>query len=98
MSTFFKPLVLGLGLVAGIALTAQAQTAVAPGQSIANLPPVDQGPRASSHGYQGPETPVAVEPSGEYLGPGPGAGWYPKGEKQTQAVEPSPQWLGPKPN
>jgi hypothetical protein len=98
MPTFFKPLVLGLGLVAGIALTAQAQTAVTPGTSIANLPPVDQGPRVSSHGYQGPTADVAVEPSGTYPGPDPGVGWYPKGEQQTHAVEPSPPWQGPNPN
>ena len=97
MSTFFKPLVLGLGLVAGIALTAQAQTAITPGPSIANLPPVDQGPRAYSHGYQGPQANVSVEPSGTYPGPDPGRGWYPK-EQQTQAVAPSPEWQGPKPN
>lgn len=99
MSTFFKPFVLGLGLVAGIALSAQAQTAttVNPGPSIANLPPVDQGPRPSSHGYQGPAPTAAVEPSGSYPGPNPGIGWYPK-EQHTQAVEPSPAWQGPKPN
>lgn len=97
MSTFFKPIVLGLGLVAGIALTAQAQTAVTPGPSVANLPPVDQGPRVYSHGYQGPGTVTAVQPSGQYPGPTPGVGWYPK-ERQTHAVMPSPEWQGPKPN
>jgi hypothetical protein len=97
MSTFFRPLVLGLGLVAGIALTAQAQTPVYPGPSVASLPPVDQGPRVYSHGYQGPSGPVAVEQSGTYPGPNPGIGWYPK-EQHTQAVAPSPEWQGPKPN
>ena len=97
MSTFLKPVVLGLSLVAGIALNAQAQTAVTPGPSIASLPPADQGPRASSHGFQGPETPMAVEPSTSYPGPRPGDGWYPKGERQTRAVEPSPEWQGPNP-
>lgn len=97
MPSFFKPIVLGLGLVAGVALTAQAQTAVAPGPSIANLPPVDQGPRVSSHGYQGPAASVAVEPSGTYPGPDPGRGWYAK-EQQSHAVQPSPEWEGPKPN
>ncbi len=98
MSTFIKPIVVGLGLVAGIALSAQAQTtAVTPGTSIANLPPVDQGPRVSSHGYQGPGEAQAVAPSPAYPGPTPGVGWYPK-EQQTQAVAPSPAWIGPKPN
>src|SRR5690348_15964237 len=97
MSSFFKPIVLGLGLVAGIALTAQAQTAVTPGPSIANLPPIDQGPRVYSHGYQGPGGPVAVAPSPEMPGVNPGVGWYPK-EQHTQAVAPSPEWQGPKPN
>jgi hypothetical protein len=97
MSNFLKPVALGLGLVVGIALTAQAQTAVTPGPSIANLPPVDQGPRVSSHGYQGPEAPVAAAPSGTMPGPNPGVGWYPK-EQQTHAVEPSPEWQGPRPN
>ena len=97
MSTFFKPLVLGLGLVAGIALSAQAQTVVTPGPSIANLPPVDQGPRAYSHGYQGPGTAGSTAESPTMPGPNPGLGWYPK-EQQTQAVAPSPAWEGPRPN
>ena len=97
MSTFFKPVVLGLGLVAGIALSAQAQTTVTPGPSIANLPPVDQGPRAYSHGYQGPGTAGSVAQSSNLPGPDAGRGWYPH-EQQTHAVEPSPAWQGPKPN
>lgn len=97
MSTFLKPVVLGLGLVAGIALTAQAQTAVTPGPSIANLPPVDQGPRVYSHGYQGPGTAGSVAASPTMPGPNPGIGWYPK-EQHSQAVAPSPDWQGPRPN
>src|SRR5262249_32716328 len=74
MSSFLKPVVLGLGLVCGIAVAAQAQTApVTPAPSIASLPPTDQGPRVYSHGYQGPAAPVAVQSSGAYPGPNPGA-------------------------
>src|SRR4051812_37824073 len=47
MSKFIKPALLSLGLVAGLALTAQAQTV--PGPNVATLPPTDQGPRPSSH-------------------------------------------------
>ena len=97
MSTYLKPFILGLGLVAGIAISAQAQTvAVTPGPSVASLPP-DQGPRASSHNFVQGDKPVAVAPSGSYVGPNPGNGWYGK-EQQTQAVTPSPQYVGPKPN
>ncbi len=98
MSTFLKPIVLGLGLVAGLAISAQAQTvAVTPGPSVASLPPADQGPRASSHNFVQGDKPVAVAPSGGDIGPNPGKGWYAK-EQQTQAVTPSPQYIGPKPN
>ncbi len=96
MSTFFKPIVLGLGLVAGIALSAQAQTVAAtPGPSIASLPPVDQGPRASSHNFVPGPADQAVAPSGNYPGPDAGKGWYGR-EQQTQAVTPSPHYVGPK--
>jgi hypothetical protein len=74
MSTFVKPIVLGLGLVAGIALSAQAQTVPAtPGPSVAALPPTDQGPRTASHNFVQGDRPVAVAPSGAYIGPAPGA-------------------------
>ena len=75
MSTFFKPVVLGLGLVAGIALSAHAQSVpVTPGRSIASLPPSDQGPRASSHNFVQGDPVATVVPSGAYPGPNPGAG------------------------
>jgi len=74
MSTYLKPIVLGLGLMAGVALSAQAQTApVTPGPSIASLPPIDQGPRASSHNFVQGDRPTAVQQSGNYPGPAPGA-------------------------
>src|SRR5436853_6975783 len=71
MSNFIKPALLGLGLVAGLALTAQAQTA--PGPSVATLPPA-QGPRASSYLSIPSGEHVAVTPSPAYVGPAPGAG------------------------
>ena len=100
--SLLKPIVLGLGLVAGVAIGAQAQTvsgATVPGPSIASLPPSQpfEGPRPSSFGMIPNETRQAVVPSGEYPGPRPGSGWYGK-EAQTQAVQPSPQYIGPKPN
>ena len=101
--SLLKPIVLGLGLVAGVAIGAQAQTvsgATVPGPSIASLPPSQpfEGPRPSSLGMIPSEAhQQAVVPSGEYPGPRPGSGWYGK-EAQTQAVQPSPQYIGPKPN
>ena len=106
MSTFLKPIVLGLGLVAGIALSAQAQTvAVTPGPSIATLPPTDSGPRAYSHGFQG-DAPRAVAPSSAYIGPAPGAGtgpMPPRFEKSADwdanpAMHPYDAGKGPRPN
>jgi hypothetical protein len=102
MSIFLKSAVVGLGLVAGIATAAPAQTVsgAAPGTSIASLPPSVpmEGPRASSYNHvPGPAT-QAVVPSGTYPGPTPGTGWYPRTEQQTQAVLPSPQYIGPRPN
>ena len=43
-----KPTLLGLGLAVAVVAAAQAQ-----GVNIANVPA--EGPRASSHGYQGPQ-------------------------------------------
>jgi hypothetical protein len=98
MSTILKSAVLGLGLIAGIATAAPAQTvsSTMPGTSIANLPP--EGPRASSYNSIPGPARQAVAPSGTYPGPSPGEGWYPRTEKQSQAVVPSPEWVGPKPN
>jgi hypothetical protein len=98
MTTFLKPVVLGLGLVAGIAMAAPAQTvsgAPTPGQSVASLPLA--GPRTNStNSIPGPAS-QAVSPSGSYPGVAPGSGWYPK-ETQTQAVTKSPDFPGPRPN
>ena len=74
MPTLFKTTALSLGLMAGIAIAAHAQTVsntVVPGQSIANLPPL--GPRASSSGYIPPDPQIPVVRSGNYPGPGAGA-------------------------
>ena len=98
MSTILKSAVLGLGLIAGIASAAPAQTvsSTMPGTSIANLPP--EGPRANStNSIPGPAT-QAVVPSGAYPGPKPGGGWYSTMETQTQAVTKSPEYIGPRPN
>jgi hypothetical protein len=76
MFVFGKSAVVGLGLVAGFAMGAQAQTAVVPtpGPSVASLPPAQQGPRASSY-IAVPQTGhVVVAPSAGYVGPAPGAG------------------------
>jgi hypothetical protein len=98
MSTFLKPVVLGLGLVAGITIGAHAQTVSGvptPGPSVASLPL--EGPRTNStNSIPGPAA-QAVAPSGGYPGVAPGSGWYPK-EQQTQAVTKSPDWVGPRPN
>jgi hypothetical protein len=75
MTKRFSPLLLGLGLVAGIAFAAQAQTAStapAPRTSIANLPL--EGPRTNSMiSIPNPREVGPVVPSGEYPGPRPGA-------------------------
>ena len=98
MSTILKSAVLGLGLVAGIATAAPAQTvsSTMPGTSIANLPP--EGPRTHSYNaIPAPAATQAIAPSAAYPGPRPGEGWYPK-ETQTRAVEKSPEYVGPRPN
>lgn len=72
MSTLTKSALLGLALVASIALGAQAQTA--PGPSLATLPPAaEQGPRPSSHLSIPQGEHVTVTPSPAYVGPAPGA-------------------------
>ncbi len=107
MSINLKPIVLGLGLVAGVALSAQAQTApVTPGPSIASLPPSDQGPRASSHNFVHGDHPAGVVQSGNYPGPAPGAGngvMPPHYEKSVDwdnntALHPYTSNMGPKPH
>ena len=98
MSAILKSAVLGLGLIAGVATAAPAQTVsgATPGTSIASLP--QPGPRASSYNSIPDPARQAIAPSGTYAGPKAGDGWYPSTEKQTQAVIPSPQYVGPKPN
>ena len=90
MSNFIKPALLGLGLVAGLALTAQAQTA--PGPSVATLPPAAQGPRASSY--------LSI-PSGEHVADT--GHMPPRFEKSADwdanpAMKPYDAGRGPKPN
>ena len=43
------------------------------------------------------ETAARIQPSPEWVGPKPGAGYYAK-EQQTQPVVPSPTYIGPRPN
>lgn len=99
MSTILKSAVLGLGLIAGIASTAPAQTASSamPGTSVANLP-ADSGPRTNARNFIPGSAGQAVVPSGAYPGPKPGSGWYSTTEQQTQAVTKSPEYIGPRPN
>jgi hypothetical protein len=102
MSTFLKPVVLGLGLVLGIAINANAQTlssTAVPGPSIASLPPQAlPGPRTSSANYIPNQAEMPVTPSGRYPGPKLGwGGWYGEGT-QSATVQPSPKYIGPRPN
>jgi hypothetical protein len=103
-----KSTILGMGLVAGVAFGAYAQT-----DNVASLPPGAQAPTppasvvAPSAKYIGPapgETWGAqerqtqqVQPSEAYVGPAPGNTWTTQ-EKQTRPVAPSQDWVGPKPN
>ena len=63
--SLFNSALIGAALAVGLTAAAQAQM----GPNIANLPP--EGPRASSHGFQGGNV-HAVAPSEAYPGPGPG--------------------------
>lgn len=90
MSTFVKAAVLGLGLMAGAAFAAQAQTS----ETLSSLPP-GGGPTASQ-----------VAPSGAYPGPGPGGGnaavaphfQKPAGYDADVAMHPYERGIGPRPN
>ena len=103
---YLKQLVLSLGLVAGVALSAHAQTAstVTPGPSIANLPP--EGPRANSLGAIPAGQHMPVMQSGNYIGPAPGASngqMPPHFEKpadweRNTTLHPYSSNLGPRPN
>jgi hypothetical protein len=83
MQTVVKSTIVGMGLLAGVAFSAYAQT-----DSVAALPP----------GAQAPTPPAAVvAPATEYVGPKPGQTWTAQ-EKQTRPVAPSPEYVGPRPN
>jgi hypothetical protein len=83
MQTVIKSTILGMGLVAGIAVGAYAQT-----DNVASLPP----------GAQAPTPPAAVvAPSSNSVGPAAGGLWSTQ-EKQTQQVQPSVEaYRGPSP-
>lgn len=82
MQKVVKSTILGVGLLAGVAFGAYAQT-----DSVAALPP----------GAQAPKPPAAiVAPSANYVGPAPGQTWTAQ-EKQTQSVRPSEAYVGPAP-
>jgi hypothetical protein len=101
----FKPIVLGLGLVAAVAISAHAQTvAVTPGPSVASLPAAEQGPRVSSHNFVQGDQMQTVPPSQVYPGPAAGAStgiMPPHYEKSADwdnntALHPYTSNLGPK--
>jgi hypothetical protein len=106
MPTNLKSLGLGLGLVAGLTIGAEAQTVSqvpVPGPSIANLPP--EGPRPSSENNIPRETKMPVTASGKYTGPDPGTGYYgtytyqkPANWDQNVSMHPYSSSMGPKPN
>jgi hypothetical protein len=74
MPKIFRSTILGAGLLAGVAISAYAQT-----DNVAALPP----------GAQAPTPPAAaVAPSADVGGPKPGELWSSQ-EKQTQPVRPS---------
>jgi hypothetical protein len=104
MPTLFKATALSIGLLTGVAVTAQAQTVsnpVTPGQSIATYSP--EGPRASSHSIPSSNH-MLVERTGNYPGPAPGASNGPmpplfqKPSGWDTDVAMHPYRLGPKPN
>lgn len=106
MPNLLKTTAMSLALLAGIAVSAQAQTVsntTAPGQSLANLPP--GGPRPSSLlNIPQDQQHAPVAQSGTYPGPGPGAGtghMPPHFEKpadwdQNVAMHPYTSGQGPK--
>ena len=82
MRNVVKSTIVGMGLLAGVASAAYAQT-----DNVAALPP----------GAQAPTPPAAVvAPSANYVGPAPGTTWTAQ-EKQTQQVQPSQAYVGPAP-
>ena len=83
MSSLVKSAVLSLGLLAGAAVSAYAQS-----ESIAVLPPDAAATPAPQR--------TVVAPSPKYIGPAPGSTWTAQ-ERQTQPVQPSPKYVGPAP-
>jgi hypothetical protein len=100
MTVPVKLLAFGVLLTTGFALGAQAQTVstvIVPGPSLASLH--QPGPRPSSAGsVVAPQTNHQISQSGNYVGPDPGKGWYPRPEAHIAVVQPSPQYVGPRPN
>jgi hypothetical protein len=109
MQRVVRSTIICMGLLAGVAFGAYAQT-----DNVAALPPGAQAPTppaavvAPSGKYVGPalgETWSAqerqtqpVRPSSEaYVGPALGSTWTAQ-ETQTQPVAPSPEYVGPRPN
>jgi hypothetical protein len=105
MSPLVKSAVLSLGLLAGVSVSAFAQS-----ENIAALPPnapATPAPQgvivAPSSEYVGPAPGITwsanekntgpVRPSEKYVGPDPGVTWS-AAEKQTQPVRPSPEYIG----
>ena len=85
MALATKSTLLGLGMVAGLAFAAQAQTS-----GLASLPP---NPTAAPPAAASP-----VGPSVALPGPNPGAAWNaPAPKNETATVSPSPSYVGPNP-
>jgi hypothetical protein len=84
MSVFCKSTLLSLGMVAGIAFAAQAQTS-----GLASLPP---NPTAAPPAAASP-----VPPSVAIPGPNPGAAWAGSANATQVTVAPSPAYVGPAP-
>lgn len=83
MLSLAKSTLLSVGLLAGAAFAAHAQSS-----SVAALPP---GTAAA------PAATAPVGPSVAYPGPNPGSGFYGGTVAQQQPVTPSPQYIGPQP-
>ncbi len=84
MSSLVKSTLVGVGLLAGAAFGAHAQSG-----SVASLPP---GATAAP-----PAAATPVGPSAALPGPNPGSGYYGGTVAAQQAVVPSPQYIGPNP-
>jgi hypothetical protein len=79
MQNVVKSTLLGMGLLASVAVGAYAQT-----DNVAALPPGAQAPKAPA---------AAVAPSAESIGPKAGELWSAQ-EKQTRSVQPSSEAYG----